>query len=42
MITKETIEMVLEESCGNRRLTASRLFITERHLYRLLKKYNLK
>jgi|TARA_R100001510_G_scaffold32955_1_gene29455 DNA-binding NtrC family response regulator len=42
MITKEMVEKVLEESCGNRRLTASRLFITERHLYRLLKKHNLK
>ena len=41
-MSKELIAEVLGESCGNRRLTAKRLFISERHLYRLLKKYNLK
>ena len=41
-MSKQRIAQVLEDSCGNRRLTASRLGITERHLYRLLKKYNLK
>lgn len=41
-MSKELIASVLEESCGNRRLTAERLFISERHLYRLLKKHNLK
>jgi DNA-binding NtrC family response regulator len=41
-MTKEQVAQAIEDACGNRRLASARLGITERHLYRLLKKYNLK
>ena len=39
---KEVIKSALEESSGNRRKAALQLDITERHLYRLMIRHNLK
>lgn len=42
VLSKDVVSLAIEDSCGVRRLAAQRLGITERHLYRLLKKYELK
>ncbi len=41
-LSKEAIKTALDESSGNRRRAAMQLDITERHLYRLLIKHELK
>ena len=41
-LDKQRIKRALDESSGNRRRAALQLDITERHLYRLLIKHELK